>query len=125
MREFAIEPVLALTFRYAPHLPKVVGHLAKGFQNYSVLEFPEVRIPAAGESHGSRIGFMPRDGFRAPDGGGSGRAFDGLPGSQAAPFFRRKGERYIVDHLRPPIPEAARECRKSTEFLDFRPRMFS
>jgi hypothetical protein len=86
MWEFAIEPALAvLTFtpRHAgaSHLPEILRHLAKGFQDYSVLEFPEVRISAAGESDGSRIGFMPRDGFRAPDGGGSRRAFDRLPRS--------------------------------------------
>jgi hypothetical protein len=38
------------------------------------------------------------NGFRPPDGGSSGWTFDRLPGSQAAAFFRRKGERYVIDH---------------------------
>jgi hypothetical protein len=113
--EFSIEPALAV-FAFAPRhamarasrLPEILRHVAEGLQDYGIVEFAEVRIAAAGESHGSRIGIMPGDGFRAPDGGSSGRAFDRLPRSQAAAFFRRKGERHVIDHLGLRSPEPAR-----------------
>jgi hypothetical protein len=98
VRKFAIEPALAV-FAFAPRhamtrasrLPEILRHLAKGFQDYSVLEFAEVWISAAGESHGSRIGIMPGDGFRTPDGGSSGWTFDRLPGARPPPSSGVKG----------------------------------
>src|ERR1700719_1208097 len=53
----------------ASHLPEILRHVAKAFQDHGVVEFAEVQAAAPGECDRSRIGGMagrgpPRAGWR-------------------------------------------------------------
>jgi hypothetical protein len=55
---------------HASHLPAALGHLAERLENYGIVEFAEVRVPAPRERHRTCIRLVARHSFGAPDGGG-------------------------------------------------------